>query len=223
MSEIVNCISEASAPLSLRLRWSSLFFATACVITMLIVAVCASVGCFQCLCLACLTEPRWERKRKRASERGWETSEQCAERVFFFFGTVCALFRPEGQLSDPDPQRNSWGSSTVFVCGCWGMDVFSLHLTVKHAFTYIHTFSLFCVSARLWSSILSSRDMKGWLRRCTLKRWTRTVPPALVVDELPSFESVWLVQQGTRLRPAGVSRQLRFVFITNRIICCRKN
>ena len=103
--------------------------------------------------------PAWqnpaERERKRASERGWETSEQCAERVFFF-RTVCALFRPGGQLSDPDPQRNSWGSSTVFVCGCWGMDVFSLHLTVKHSFTYIYTFSLFCVSGRLWSSILSS-------------------------------------------------------------------
>lgn len=146
MSEIVNCISEASAPLSLRLRWSSLFFATACVITMLIVAVCASVGCFQCLCLACLTEPRWERKRKRASEREWETSEQCAERVFFFL-EQCALCSDQRDSCLIQTPKGTAGGAAL--CLCVGAEAWTcFHFTSllnMHSHTYIHLAFFVCL------------------------------------------------------------------------------
>lgn len=165
---------------------------------MLIVAVCASVGCFQCPLFG-LPDRTLLRERER------ETSEQCAEQVFF--RTVWALFRDSCLIQTP---KGTAGEHTVFVCGCWGMDLFSLHLIVKHAFT-VHIYVLpFCVSA----SVLSSHDMKGWSWCwCTFTRLTRTVfsrcsaakmnVPA--VHKLPSFESLCSVRQGTRSRLAGVS------------------
>lgn len=63
------------------------FFATACVITVLTVAVCASVGCFHCLCLACLTEPRWEREKESERERVRDLWTMCWA-CFFFQNSV---------------------------------------------------------------------------------------------------------------------------------------
>lgn len=101
-----------------------------CVITMLIMPGCASVGCF----LVSFVWPAWQNPAERQKWR--ETSEQCAEHVFF--RTVWALFRQEGQLSDPDPRKEQLGRGTACVC-MWPLrhGHTRSHVTLKHAFTFI--------------------------------------------------------------------------------------
>lgn len=189
---------------------------------------CAHCGCLcQCwvfpLSLFGLPDrtPLRERERERARE-----GERPLNNVLsvFFFSEQCALCSGQGDSCLIQTPKGTAGGAALCLCvgaEAWTCFHFTSLLNI-HSHTYIHLAFFVCL-ADSDPLFCHPRDMKGWLCRCTLIRWTRTVPPALVVDELPSFESVWLVQQGTRLRPAGVSRQLRFVFITNRIICCRKN
>lgn len=94
-------------------------------------ASCASVGRFQCLLfgLPDITLLR-ERERRR------ETREQCAEHVFF--RTVAALFRPEGQLSDPDPQKEQLGRGTHRLCvGAEAWTHSCSYYTVKHSHMFV--------------------------------------------------------------------------------------
>lgn len=97
--------------------------------------------------------------------------------------------------------------STLFVCGCWSMDMF----TSTHCKTCIYTYSYLthlCASARLRTSVLSSHEGLI-LCCCTFTRLTCTVLTRCsadpVVDKLPLFGSLCLVYQGTRLRLTGVS------------------
>lgn len=190
---------------------------------------CAHCGCLcQCwvfpLSLFGLPDRTPLREREKESERErvrdlWTMCWAC-----FFFSEQCALCSGQGDSCLIQTPKGTAGGAALCLCvgaEAWTCFHFTSLLNI-HSHTYIHLAFFVCL-ADSDPLFCHPRDMKGWLCRCTLIRWTRTVPPALVVDELPSFESVWLVQQGTRLRPAGVSRQLRFVFITNRIICCRKN
>lgn len=156
------------------------FILCVCVINRLIVAACANVGCFQCLLFGLAD-------RTLLREREWETSKQCAEHVFF--RTVWALFRPEGQLSDPDPQRNSWGGACS-VCGCGH--------TVKHAFTYKMYILPLCVQTpRMSQPDFVFVQVHMQKRNMNLFSFPFFKKNAWIVHKSPSFAFVWPVQQGT--------------------------